>query len=179
MVLKKMLRENLEKVFIKENRNQKLIQIGMENSFDDESSAKNHLKGIMNKLNSLPQSFNLYRVVFLNKPSDLNRTDIGRHYVLNKKELEKNHQYISHVGGGKPYMLTVKVNKNNIDVDATLLNQMKYPHENEITMLNKGKGGSVIKVEPMSQKKSSDNFGFSDDFSDYFSDDFSDEFSDY
>ena len=90
---------------------------------------------------------------------------IGSHYVLNKRDLENSHQQISHVGGGKPYILTVNANKNLIDFDKTLINRMEYQHEKEITLINGGKGAKLVKVAPfVASTNYNDMIGVDKDF---------------
>ena len=48
--------------------------------------------------------------------------------------------------GGDPVLLTVKIKKDQIDIFNTLHNNIMYPHEQEITLKNKGKGSELIDV---------------------------------
>ncbi len=123
-----------------------LLKIAMETSFEDERIAKNFISKTINTLNELPNEVTLYRVIFADNKESINTEEIGSHYVLNKRQLEQSHSHISHVGGGKPFMVTVKAPKSLIDVNTTLLNKVKYPHENEITLLNNGRGAQVIRI---------------------------------
>jgi len=159
---------------INENSNiKKFIKIGMEAGFNDEKAAMAHYNKSLKELNSLPENITLYRVVFLNNPKDVNSTLIGSHYVLNKRDLENSHQEISHVGGGKAYILTVKVNKDLIDFEKTLINRMEYQHEKEITLINGGKGAKLVKVAPfVASKNYDDMIGVDGDFAGDFDNDF-------
>ena len=112
---------------------------------------------VLNYIKSLPETIKLYRVVFLEKESDLDTTYPGSHYVLSKNTLLSSHSDVPHSGAkGKPYLLTVKAPKGLIDVKTTVSNRIAYPHEQEITLLDKGKGTSIIKIEPF---KANDEFG--------------------
>jgi len=171
--IKKLLREGLNKIVLIENRNTKLLKVAMNHDFEDIDVAKKHLSNKIKFIDNLPSQFNLYRIIFVNNEKEIDRKHIGSHYVFNKNELTNTHQNITHVGKGSGFMLTVRVNKNNIDVDSTLLNQMKYPHENEVTMKNKGLGGNIIKIEPLNKKSPEDDFsGDFDEFSDTNYDDY-------
>jgi hypothetical protein len=104
---------------------------------------------ILSKLKALPSELKLYRVVFLEDKNDLDVNTLGSHYSLSKEVLSASHSDVPHNGAkGKPYMLTVVVPKSSIDVLETIKNRELYPHEEEITLKNKGVGGKVIKIEP-------------------------------
>jgi hypothetical protein len=45
--------------------------------------------------------------------------------------------------------LTVEVDKTKMDVLQTLSNNILYPHEEEITLKNKGKGAQIINIEEL------------------------------
>ena len=104
---------------------------------------------ILSTLKALPSELKLYRVVFLEDKNDLNVDTLGSHYSLSKEVLSSTHSDIPHNGAkGKPYMLTVVAPKSLIDVMETIKNRELYPHEEEITLKNKGVGAKVIKIEP-------------------------------
>jgi hypothetical protein len=116
---------------------------------------------VLNYIKSLPETIKLYRVVFLEKESDLDSTYPGSHYVLSKNTLLSSHSDVPHSGTeGKPYLLTVKAPKALIDVKTTVSNRIAYPHEQEITLLDKGKGASIIKIEPFKANDEFEDLGF-------------------
>jgi hypothetical protein len=47
----------------------------------------------------------------------------------------------------KPYLLTIESPKNKIDFDETISNNLAYPHEEEITLKDKGRGTNFISLE--------------------------------
>jgi hypothetical protein len=150
--IKKLLREGLDdsKGLLNKSR---LIKLGVEGVFDDKEMASKHLEDLISKIKSLPQSIKLYRIVFVDNINQIDKVNVGSHYVGKVKDLEQSHQLISHVGSGDPYILTVRANKSLIDVYTTLVNNMKYPHENEITLKNKGNGSKIIKIEPFKESE--------------------------
>lgn len=130
----------------------KFINIAIESGFHDEESAKTHLEEIIDLYNQLPNTIRLYRLIFLSKESDLNKEELGSHYVLNKKILISSHYDrmlydYSKYENSKPYILTVDVPKNKIDFDETIMNNLMYPHEQEITLKDKGRGIDVISLD--------------------------------
>lgn len=105
-------------------------------------------------------------MVFVDDVNKIDKINIGGHYVSKMRDLEQSHHQISHVGGGKPYVLTVKANKSLIDIPNTLANNMQYPHENEITLKDKGYGAEIINIEPFKGGSEDELLGlsYSDDF---------------
>ena len=132
------------------------INVGMESGFDDEYSAGEHLDYILDIIDDLTQDVILYRVVYLDSISDLDKLKPGTHYVLNKKSLMRNHYLMditdSHSMGETPYIITVKVDKSKIDVNLTIDNNMRYPNEEEISLKNKGNGSIITKIEKLGRK---------------------------
>jgi hypothetical protein len=107
-------------------------------------------------ISSLPEEVTLYRLVFLNSKEDLNKLKPGLHYVLNKKSLINNHYddfmydlISAHGQGEEPYIITIKVDKSKLDIENTIDNNMRYPHEKEITLKNHGRGCKIVKVEKL------------------------------
>lgn len=142
------------------------IKLAMKGGFETPEAAKRHLSNTLNKIKSLPNELTLYRVVFVDDPKQINNKEVGSHYVDNRGDLERSHSQSSHVGGGKPFILTVKAPKGLLDVKATIENKMLYPHENEVTLKNKGVGAKIVKVEPF-ETNDEDLIGTPDDFADY------------
>lgn len=139
---------------VTKNKLDTLIGYGLQGGFHDEESAKEHLEYIVNLFNELPNTIRLYRLLFLNKETDLNREELGSHYVLSKKMLISSHYDkmlydYSKSENAKPYILTVDVPKGKIDFDETIKNNLMYPHEEEITLKNRGRGIDVISLEPL------------------------------
>lgn len=135
-----------------------LGKLGSETSFDNPNMALKFINNSLNSLNKLPDIVTLYRVIFVNKKEDINTNEVGSHYVLNRRQLEQSHHQGSHVGGGNPFILTVKAPKELIDLQTTLKNKVMYPHENEITLKNKGVGAKIVRVEPFVQNDEFEDF---------------------
>ena len=135
-----------------------------ENNGIDSDEIDLEIKHWENWVNNFPQSTKLYRIIRVEKKEDINLNNPGSHYSNKKKELISNHCFA--VGCGEnEYLITVLANKNQIDFDATVENRLLYPHENEITLKNKGKGVEVLSVkkikdseEPKNVKTRSESF---------------------
>lgn len=86
----------------------------------------------------------LYRIVALYDIKDLDESDLGIHYTL---EYDPNnlqdyvfYEYIglSDIDEDQDlYLIEVKVNKNDIDLEGTIINRLSFPREEEITLKNK------------------------------------------
>jgi|AntDeeMinimDraft_5_1070356.scaffolds.fasta_scaffold03031_3 hypothetical protein len=146
---------------VKENNNIK--ELLKYSAYDDSEMSEMYLKKLIDTLRKLPSNLTLYRVVFLEKKSDLRDKELGSHYVLNKKDLDNSHYVEAHSNAkGEPFILTVKVSKNEIDEFATLKHNMQYPHEKEITLKNTGSGAKLIDIKPFKNT----SYGFSAEFND-------------
>ena len=130
----------------------KFIDYALQTGFDSEESAKEQIQYLVNLFNTLPDPVKLYRLIFLNSPKDFNRNEPGEHYVLNKKKLVRDHYDVmlydySKYEESKPYILTIESPKNKIDFDVTISQNLAFPHEEEITLKNKGKGVDIVSIK--------------------------------
>tara|TARA_R110002110_G_scaffold61995_3_gene173490 strand:- start:112 stop:561 length:450 start_codon:yes stop_codon:yes gene_type:complete len=107
------------------------------------------LESLLEWLNGLPEVITLYRLLYLNEGDEINKEELGDHYSDNKKELLYNHHNKGSIYGDygeNSILVTVKVNKDQIDIFNTLHNNIMYPHEQEITLKDKGKGTQLIDI---------------------------------
>lgn len=127
------------------------LKVALDSGFDDEYSAQVQIDHIQDMLDDLPEEVTLYRVVFLDSISELNKLKPGAHYVLNKESLLNNHYLMgiasSHSTKEKPYLITVKVNRDKIDIPTTIDNNLRYPNEEEISLKNKGSGAKIVNIK--------------------------------
>ena len=116
----------------------------------NEEWAIEDLQSLLEWLNGLPETIILYRLLYLHEEDDINKEELGDHYSHNKKELLYNHHNKGSIYGDygeNAILLTVKIKKDQIDIFNTLHNNILYPHEQEITLKNKGKGTELIDIE--------------------------------
>lgn len=130
------------------------IDYALQTGFDDEESAKDQIEYLVNLFNNLSDPIKLYRLVFLNSPKDFRKDAPGEHYTLNKKKLIRNHYDkmlydYSEFEDSKPYILTVEAPKSKINFEHTITNNLAYPHEEEITLKDKGMGIKIISLEEL------------------------------
>jgi len=127
------------------------IKVALDSGFSDEYSAQSHLDHILDILDNLPEEVTLYRVIFLDSKSELNKVKPGAHYVLNKESLLRNHYLmdivLSHSKGEKPYLITIKIDRSKIDISTTIDNNLRYPNEEEISLKNKGSGAKIVNIK--------------------------------
>ena len=119
-------------------------QMGLSNEWAIED-----LQSLLEWLNGLPDTIILYRLLYIDEDKEINKEELGDHYSTDKKELLYNHHNKGSIYGGHwgdPVLLTVKIKKDQIDIFNTLHNNIMYPHEQEITLKNKGKGSELIDV---------------------------------
>ena len=113
-----------------------------------EDDAKKEIKYLESWFDSLPEELKLFRIVLADDKKDIDLDNPGSHYGMNRKELVKSHQFAIGVGD-KTFLLSVIANKSQIDKKETLNNRALYPHENEITLKNKGKGVKIVNIKEL------------------------------
>jgi len=117
----------------------------------DEEWAEYDFAELLKWLEELPQTIILYRLIYVDEERDIDKEELGAHYSHIKKDLLHNHHsrgsiYSNSEMGENALLLTVKIKKDQIDIFNTLHNNIMYPHEQEITLKNKGKGSELIDV---------------------------------
>lgn len=118
----------------------------------DEEWAQYDLEELLKWLDTLPEKIILYRLLYIDDDNIINREELGGHYTQEKESLLHNHYSKGSIYGGhwgNPVLLTVEADKDQIDILNTLHNNILYPHEEEITLKNKGRGVEFIKVEKL------------------------------
>lgn len=125
------------------------LNLALEGGYSSEEEAKEDLESFIKNAQKLPNNLILYRLIFLDNKEEFNDDEPGAHYVLSEKKLKADH-YTSYLydfntqGKSKLYALKVEAPKSLIDFKETIKNRMLYPHEEEITLKNHGKGVKVL-----------------------------------
>jgi len=111
-----------------------------------ENEAEEVLDSIIYNIENLPEEIKLYRIVHVDDKKDIDINKLGNHFSTNKKELINNHSFADGVGD-LSFLITVLSPKKLVDIEQTIYNNVLYPHENEITLKNKGKGVKVMSIK--------------------------------
>ena len=95
----------------------------------------------------IPDEIELMKIVYLKSEKDLDKEKLSVHYFANPEDIEN---IRSKLNGddheGELYLITVKTNKQNIDVEQTLRNNLLYQFEYETTLKPKS-DVKIIKIE--------------------------------
>ncbi len=127
--------------------NKKGLKTAMTQHMDvNPEDVKYEIESLKHWYKTLPKKMTLYRIVFADSPKDINLDEPGSHYALDRKELMSSHGYLQGYGEHK-YLITVHAKKSQMDVQDTLHNRVLYPHENEVTLKEKGKGSEVQSLQ--------------------------------
>ena len=112
----------------------------------DEEEAKEVLNDIIDSVKSLPEEIKLFRIIHVDNEEDINTEQLGSHYSTNKKDLLNSHSFADGVGD-QSFLITILTPKKLVDVGETVYNNVLYPHENEVTLKNKGKGVKIVSIK--------------------------------
>lgn len=112
----------------------------------DEEEAKEVLNDIIDSVKSLPEEIKLFRIIHVDNEEDINTEQLGSHYSTNKKDLLNSHSFADGVGD-QSFLITILAPKKLVDVGETVYNNVLYPHENEVTLKNKGKGVKIVSIK--------------------------------
>lgn len=99
----------------------------------------------------IPDEIELMKIVYLKNAEDLNRGKLSIHYFANPEDIENIRSQLTGAGyNGDPYLITVKTNKTNIDVEQTLRNNLLYQFEYETTLKSKA-DVKIVKIERLKE----------------------------
>ncbi len=116
--------------------------------FEDAISKKLELKKekLINVLNKYPGEISLFRILCVDDEKNINLKVPGSHYSMDMKNLINNYNFLKNK---RYFLITVLAPVELIDVDQTVENNLYYPNEKEITLINKGLGAEVISVKEL------------------------------
>jgi len=138
----------MNNIFLSPNETEFIYDAYKQMGIDDEW-AEYDLSELLKWLNNLPETIILYRLLYVDEDIDIDKEELGTHYSHIKKDLLHNHHSKGSIYGGNwgyPILITVEVKKGQIDIFNTLHNNILYPHEQEITLKDKGRGAKLIDV---------------------------------
>lgn len=129
-----------------------------------EQDAEDWVDDLIEKYNNLPKTLTLYRIIRADEFRDIDLKSLGSHYSESKEDLLSNYEFSTGFGD-KVFLFTVKVPSRFVNVQESMENNILYPNENEITLLNQGKNVKIVNVDDVTDH--------SDDFEDFDDDSFS------
>ena len=95
----------------------------------------------------IPDEIELMKIVYLKSEKDMDKEKLSVHYFANPEDIENIRSQLNGADHeGKPYLITVKTNKQNIDAGKTLRNNLLYQFEYETTLKPKS-DVRMIKIE--------------------------------
>jgi hypothetical protein len=107
--------------------------------FNNVDDAIEYLNWFFEVYENVPQEMTLYRILYLEKKSDLNRKIIGLHFTDNNKNFDNG--FLQNLGfsrseidSSKFYIITINVNRNDIDWENTVATRLQHPYEDEYTL---------------------------------------------
>jgi hypothetical protein len=101
-------------------------------------------------LDNLPNEVTLYRLLAVYNKDEINTEKLGRHFVAEKNLLSDPnfHEAIGLNSSFKSfYVVTVKTNSENIDIDETLKCKVAFSYEKEFTLKEHISNLNIVNVE--------------------------------
>lgn len=100
----------------------------------------------------LPKTFTIYRVVGVCNPEEIKKP-YGEHWTLYKDFIDGD--FLLSIGIDVweddviPYVIEAQVSINDVDILQTIIQNLNYPQENEINVLNKGINIQISNCYPL------------------------------
>jgi hypothetical protein len=108
--------------------------------------AEEKLDDLTYYIKNLPDPVKLYRILMVEDKENIDTDELGSHYSTNKRDLLSSHSYLTGTGE-KYYLVSVLSPKKLIDINQTIINNILYPNEQEITLKKKGKGVKIVSIK--------------------------------
>lgn len=94
---------------------------------------------------NIPDTITLYRYISMLDKRNLKKKDFGIHFTTDKKWI--NDDFIDSIMANKDgFILEITTNKENIDITQTIMANLEYPNESEITLKPNSKC-DIINIE--------------------------------
>ena len=127
---------------IKEYVKKQGINIDTSNSTEDET-----IDRIIDTMEYIRNNDIFYRVVAVENKEDINVNNLGKHYTTSKDRIDS--MFLDQIGIDDElpaYIITVRIDKNDIDIEGTIQKATEWTHEDEI-LLKDDSNVEVIDVE--------------------------------
>lgn len=147
IVNKKITLENITKEDIKNIINDTVFDEDTIKYGDDNESIIDEIYNNILNIRKLSNPIYLYRIVAVDDISKIDINNIGTHFVFYKWMINSDLIQSAGIDDDKDlYVITVSVNKYDIDLEFTIKTNYAYDTENEIT-LNKNSKPTIINIE--------------------------------
>jgi hypothetical protein len=124
--------------------------IGDKDDDINEEEALTHILELIDTLKNLPNTITLYRVISANSIDEINKEDLGKHYILDKWMVDGDLLNSAGINADdihdNVYVFTIETDKSNIDIKYTIITNYAYQTENEISLINNSKI-NIIKID--------------------------------
>jgi hypothetical protein len=105
------------------------------------------LDRIWNNIQLIKSNDLFYRVVSVKDKEDIDLNNLGRHYTTSIDRIDD--MFLNEIGIDEDetfYLITVKLNKDDIDVEGTIKKGLEWSHEDEV-LLKSGYDSNKIEVK--------------------------------
>ena len=106
------------------------------NSYEDTIE---YLDWFIDVMDKLPKNMTLYRILQVGKRSDINKKNLGKHFTDNKDNFDDGFLQSLGFSGSeiqekKFYIVTILIDKSQIDFENTVATRLTHPYEDEYTL---------------------------------------------
>lgn len=111
--------------------------VAVADGFRSDDEAREYIVDRLNVFKAMPAEKTLYRVVFLDHINQLNRVNLGHHWVDNVWVLDRDlveylkHECMGEELDGTPFVIKAVFDAADIDLETTLRQNVINPHEAE------------------------------------------------
>jgi hypothetical protein len=119
---------------ITEDQIGELLDMDWNRSFFSEDRVREYIEQFMSEFNRMGDTITLHRLVRLEHIDNLNGDKLGNHYVVDRNLLTDS-EFLESIGieehSGSYYIVSVKVDKKDVNLMTTLAQRMLNSHEEE------------------------------------------------
>ena len=129
-----------------------IYHIGFE-GFNNAEDASEYLSDKINEYKNFPQIVTLYRVIGVKNKKYIKRKNLGNHYTPYRWNIDGS--LLLSIGFEnwdsdlEPYVAVIETPKENIDFVGTIITNLKFPNEHEVTLFNNAKNLKIKEIEKL------------------------------
>jgi hypothetical protein len=118
--------------------------------YNDKEDAFDDLNEKIDFYKKMPNPATLYRVVGVKNRKLIKTNDLGEHFTPYKWNIDGDMLlsigYENWDENTKPYIMETSVPHSEIDIIQTIIQNLSFPNEHEITLKNNGRGAKLVKI---------------------------------